>query len=416
MKHKVAIILGIIATTGLTLGAYYARRADPAPAVATTAVTRGSIVSQIAATGTLEAVQTVLVGSQVSGTILALNADFNSIVRKGDVIARLDPSLFQTQVDSARANVTSAQADVQRAEVTLADTDTKLARARQLIDRQLIPVTELENAEVARRSAAAQVRSAQAQLAQGRASLSQAQVNLQKTIITAPISGIVIGRAVDVGQTVAASLEAPTLFTLAADLSEMQVKTNIDESDLGSVRNGQAVTFRVDAYPARTFTGTVTQVRLDPVVAQNVVTYAAIISAPNPGLELKPGMTANVTIEVARKEDVLRVASAALRFQPTESLLTALGQDPAVLAKAPSGTGAAGAARAAAGTVWTFDGTLRAVPVTTGVTDGVYTEIAADTLHEGLLLATRVIPSSSAAAPRAAVASPLMPQQGPRRS
>ena len=258
----------------------------------------------------------MLVGSQVSGTILALNADFNSIVRKGDVIARLDPSLFQTQVDSARANVTSAQADVQRAEVTLADADTKLARARQLIDRQLIPVTELENAEVARRSAAAQVRSAQAQLAQGRASLTQAQVNLQKTIITAPINGIVIGRAVDVGQTVAASLQAPTLFTLAADLAEMQVKANIDESDLGNVRDGQAVTFRVDAYPARTFTGTVIQVRLDPVVAQNVVTYAAIISAPNPGLELKPGMTANVTIEVARKEHVLRVALCGIAVSP----------------------------------------------------------------------------------------------------
>ena len=145
------------------------------------------------------------------------------------------------------------------------------------------------------------MRSAQAQLAQARASLTQAEVNLQKTVITAPIDGIVIGRSVDVGQTVAASLQAPTLFTLAADLSEMQVNTNIDESDLGNVRDGQPVTFRVDAYPTRTFTGTVTQIRLDPVVSQNVVTYAAIISAPNPALELKPGMTANVTIEVARK-------------------------------------------------------------------------------------------------------------------
>jgi HlyD family secretion protein len=414
VKRRVAIIIGILAVTGLSVGAYYARRGEGAPAIVTGAVTRGAIVSEIAATGTLEAVTTVQVGSQVSGTIQALGADFNSIVRKGQIIARLDPSLFQTQVDSARANLTSAQADLQRTEVMLADAQTKASRAQELAAKQLIAVTDLEAADIARRTADAQVRSAQAQLAQARASLTQAEVNLQKTVITAPIDGIVIGRSVDVGQTVAASLQAPTLFTLAADLSEMQVNTNIDESDLGNIRDGQTVTFRVDAYPNKTFTGTVTQVRLNPVVSQNVVTYAAIISAPNPALELKPGMTANVTVEVARKDDVLRVPSAALRFRPTEGTLAALGQDPKVLAQSRPAGAPSGAKRASA-TVWMFDGGLHPMPVTTGVTDGVYTEVIAEALHEGVVLATRVADASASKTASTPSSSPLMPQQGPPR-
>ena len=320
MRHKLAVVVVLLTVTGLSVGAsYYTWRGEAAPAIVTGVVTRGPIVTEIAATGTVEAVKTVQVGSQVSGTIQELNADFNSIVRKGQVLARLDPSLFQTQVDSQRANVTSAEADLQRAQVTPADAQVKADRAKELADRQLIPVTDLETAQVAARTAEAQVRSAQAQLAQAKAALTQAEVNLQKTIITSPIDGIVIARSVDVGQTVAASLQAPTIFSIAADLSEMQVKTSVDESDFGNVRDGQIVSFRVDAYPTKTFSGKVTQIRLEPVVAQNVVTYAAIISAANPALELKPGMTANVTIEVSRKDNVLRVPSAALRFPPDGS-------------------------------------------------------------------------------------------------
>ena len=422
MKHKIGIIIGLLAVTGLSVGAsYYARRGDAAPSIVTGAVTRGSILTQIAATGTLEAVTTVQVGSQVSGTIQELNADFNSIVHKGQVLARLDPSLFQTQVDSARANLASAQADLQGVQVALADAQTKAGRAKELADRQLIPVTDLEAADVASRSAAAQLRSSQAQVTQARATLTQAEVNLQKTVITSPIDGIVIGRSVDVGQTVAASLSAPTIFTLAADLSEMQVKSNIDESDLGNIRDGQEVAFRVDAYPTKTFTGKVTQVRLDPVVSNNVVTYAAIITAPNPALELKPGMTANVTIEVSRKDDVLRVPSAALRFRPTEDTLTALGQDGKVLAQAKSAVATAAGAPAAVapkrtgGTVWMFDGQLHPTQVTTGVSDGVYTEVTGDALHEGVVLATRVADAAGAAKTATTSSNPLMPQQGPPR-
>ena len=412
MRHRLAFIVILLVITGLSVGAsYYNWRGEAAPAIVTGVVSRGPIVTEIAATGTVEAVTTVQVGSQVSGTIQELNADFNSIVRKGQVLARLDPSLFQTQVDSQRANVTSAQADLERAKVTQADAVVKADRAKELADRQLIPVTDLEAAQIASRTADAQVRSAQAQLAQARATLTQAEVNLQKTVITSPIDGIVIARSVDVGQTVAASLQAPTIFSIAADLSEMQVKTNVDESDLGNVRDGQIVSFRVDAYPTRTFTGRVTQIRLDPVVAQNVVTYAAIISAANPALELKPGMTANVTIEVSRKDNVLRVPSAALRFRPTEATLEALGQDTKVLNPA-RGNGAA-PAKPSSGVVYMFDGQLHAIPVTLGVSDGVNTEVSSDGLHEGVVLATRV--AEAAAKPSGAASSPLMPQQGPPR-
>jgi HlyD family secretion protein len=415
MKHKVGIILGIVTVTGLTAGAVYSRRPEGAPSIVTATVTRGAIVSEVAATGTLEAVTTVQVGSQVSGVIEFLGADFNSIVRKGQVLARLDPSQFQTQVESGRANLASAEADLQRMQIFLTDAQTKAARAEELASKQLIAVTELDTARVAVRSAAAQVRSSQAQVAQAKASLTQAEVNLQKTVITSPIDGIVIARSVDVGQTVAASLQAPTLFTLAADLREMRVNASIDESDLGNIHPGQTVSFRVDAYPTRTFTGEVEQVRLNPVVTQNVVVYAAIISARNPALELKPGMTANLTIEVARRDDVLRVPSAALRFRPTEATLTALGQDPKGVTPTAKGRSTSQSANAAEATVWLFDGGLHASKVKTGITDGAFTEVLGEQLAEGALVATRVADAASASKPATAASSPLMPQQGPPR-
>lgn len=409
MKRRSAIIIGLLVATGLTLGAFHARRADNAPAIVTAAVTRGDIRSEIAATGTVEAVTTVQVGTQVSGTIQALYADFNSIVRKGQLLARLDPSLFQTQVDSARANLTSAEANLQRMQVSLDDARVKADRARELSARQLIASADLDAATTTQDAAAAQVRAAQAQVAQARASLKQAEVNLEKTVITAPIDGIVIARSVDVGQTVAASLSAPTLFTLAADLREMQVKASIDESDLGAIADGQPVTFTVDAYPSKLFEGTVSQVRLEPTVEQNVVTYAAIISAPNPALELKPGMTANVTVETSRRDGVLRVPSAALRFKPNAELLARLGQ------QVPEALTAGGRSQPGHGTVWTYDGQLHAVPVTVGLSDGAFTEVSSAALEEGAVLATRV--DESAASPTAATASsnPLMAQPPRRR-
>jgi HlyD family secretion protein len=328
MKKAVATLLVLVAIGGSGYAYYRYSKAAPAPTVTTASITRGDIVDRVGATGTLQAVTTVQVGTQVSGTIQNLYADFNSIVKKGQVLARLDPSLFQTQIEQARANLIRSQADLDRLKVGLDDARTKLARANSLSDRQLLPRSELEAAEVEVRSAEAQIRSAQAQVTQAQASLNQNEVNLAHTVIEAPIDGLVISRNVDVGQTVAASMQAPTLFVLAADLTKMQVIANLDESDVGRIRPGQRVSFHVDAYPAEDFSGTVVQVRLQPIVQQNVVTYATVIDVPNVGLKLKPGMTANVNVEIARKQNVLRVPNAALRFRPTNEIFAALGQTP----------------------------------------------------------------------------------------
>jgi HlyD family secretion protein len=326
---KLLLTVTALAVIAAGVGAYYRyRKAGPEPTVTTAAVSRGDIVDTVGATGTVQAVTTVQVGTQVSGTIQELHADFNSLVRKGQVIARLDPSLFQTQIEQARANLIRAQADLERLKVTLDDARTKLKRAQELWAKKLIPQNELETAEVNVRSTDAQIRSAQAQVTQAEAALNQNQVNLQHTVIEAPIDGLVISRNVDVGQTVAASMQAPTLFVLAADLTKMQVVANLDESDVGRIRPGQRVSFRVDAYPTDDFSGTVSQVRLQPIVQQNVVTYATVIDVPNPDLKLKPGMTANVNVEIARRSNVIRVPNAALRFRPTSEIYAALGQTP----------------------------------------------------------------------------------------
>jgi HlyD family secretion protein len=328
MKKLVVTVLVLAVLGGGGYWYYRYSRAPVAPTVTTAAVTRGDIVETVGATGTLQAVTTVQVGTQVSGTIQQLYADFNSLVKKGQVLARLDPSLFQTQIEQARANLVRAQADLDRLRVTLADAQAKLSRARELSSRQLLPRSDLETAEVAVQSAEAQIKSQQAQISQAQATLNQNQVNLQHTVITAPIDGLVISRNVDVGQTVAASMQAPTLFVLAADLTKMQVLANLDESDVGRIRPDQQVSFRVDAYPNDTFHGTVSQVRLQPVVQQNVVTYATVIDVPNNDLRLKPGMTANVNVEISHATNVLRIPNSALRFRPSTDVFAALGQTP----------------------------------------------------------------------------------------
>jgi HlyD family secretion protein len=326
---KALVTLVALSIIGGSVYAYLTfRRAGPEPTVQTAAVTRGDVADTVGATGTLQAVTSVQVGTQVSGTVMELHADFNSLVRKGQVLARLDPSLFETQIEQARANLIRAQAELERLRVTLDDARTKLSRAKELASKQLIAQTELDTAEVTVRSTEAGIRSAEASVTQAQASLNQNRVNLQHTVITAPIDGLVVSRNVDVGQTVAASMNAPTLYVLAADLTKMQVVANLDESDVGRIRPGQHVTFRVDAYPADDFTGRVAQVRLQPIVQQNVVTYATVIDVQNPELKLKPGMTANVNIEIARRSDVVRVPNAALRFRPTNEIFAALGQAP----------------------------------------------------------------------------------------
>jgi HlyD family secretion protein len=421
MRTRFVIPIALIAA-GAAAATAYTRLDAVAPVVTTDVVSRGSVVNVISASGTLQAVETVEVGTQVSGSVKALGADFNSIVRKGQVLARLDPSLIQADVERAKANVAAAEADVERLQVQLGDANTKLTRARELASRQLIPQSDLDAAVMATRTAEAQVKSAAAQATQVRATLRQAQVNLQKTVITSPIDGIVISRAVDVGQTVAASLQAPTLFTLAADLGQMELNASIDESDVGSIREGQTVSFRVDAYPNDRFSGVVKQVRLNPTVDQNVVTYAAIIATANPQLKLKPGMTASLSVEVARRDGVLRVPSSALRFRPSAAVLAALESPAAPQAGikpvASVSSGPTGGV-ASAGTIWSYEGgRLMPVSVTIGISDAQYTEVQAAGLQEGARIATQAaVPGSSgtASAPRQTTSNPLLGQPPVRR-
>ena len=341
--RKTFLIVAAVALLGAGAYGYYRYTRKPEPPTITTApITRGDLAETVAATGTLQAVTTVQVGTQVSGTIQELNADFNSLVRKGQVLARLDQSLIQSQIEQARANLIRAEADLERLRVSLEDARTKLSRARELSEKKLIAQTELEAAEVAVRSAEAQLRSQQAAVTQSQASLKQNQVNLAHTVIESPIDGLVISRNVDVGQTVAASMSAPTLFVLAADLTQMQVLASLDESDVGRIRPGQTVRFRVDAFPTEEFSGSVTQVRLQPTTVQNVVTYQTVIDVPNPSLKLKPGMTANVNIEIARRANVIRVPNTALRFRPTAEVFAALGQTPPPGGMGGRGRGAGG--------------------------------------------------------------------------
>jgi HlyD family secretion protein len=348
MKKFLVII--VLVGAGITAYGYLGfNTTEFVPDVSTVTLVRGDVVDTVGATGALEAVTTVQVGSQVSGIIEELNADFNSIVRAGDVIARLEPSLFETQVEQGRANLARSEADVERLQVALEDTETQLARSEELSSRELISTTELEAAQVAVRSAAAQLKSADASVIQSQASLNQNEVNLGHTVITAPIDGIVIARQVDAGQTVAAGMSAPELFIIAEDLTKMQVIANIDESDVGRIRRGQPVTFTVDAYAAEEFEGTVSQIRLEPVVVQNVVTYATVIDVPNNELKLKPGMTATVTLEIARSENVLRVPNAALRFRPTPDMFAALNQPVPEILQRGGGDGAGRTARSGEG-------------------------------------------------------------------
>jgi HlyD family secretion protein len=321
---KLIILIVVLAAVGVGAGAYYMRRGGPEPKVDTLQVTRGDVADVVPATGTLEAVTTVDVGTQVSGMVQELYADFNSIVRKGDVIARLDPSLIQTAIEVQRANVVRAQADLERLKVNLADSERKLEQARKMWEKQLIPKDQLDTAELNVNNAVSQIKSSEAGLVQARANLNTQEVNLGHTVIKSPIDGIVISRNVDPGQTVAASMSAPTLYVIAADLTKMQVIANIDEADVGRIRPAQPVTLRVDAYPNDTFRGSVAQVRLQPTTVQNVVTYSAVILVPNPERKLMPGMTGNVTVEIARRSNALRVPAAALRFRPTADHFTAL--------------------------------------------------------------------------------------------
>lgn len=405
------LLWSVVALTVATCGGlvYFGSNAKAeAPQFATAPVTRGTLVTTVGATGSLAPVDTVEVGTQTSGTIASLGADFNQAVTRGQIIATLDPAGLNSLVAQAEATVIRLTAELERSTVLLEDAQVKLGRAEQLSARQLIPAQDVDTARSDGRVAAVSVKAAQAQLDQAQAALGQARVNLSHTVITSPVSGIVLSRNVEVGQTVSAGLQAPTLFVIARSLDVLQLDARVDESDVGRVASGQPVSFVVDAYPGQAFTGTVRQVRLQPTVVQNVVSYTTVVDVPNPKGLLKPGMTATLDIEVARADDVLRVPAAALRFQPADAVLSALGTTAG--SAGTSGAAGAPARRGARSTVWTLGGgRLTAVVVKEGLSDDISVAIEAGTIHEGDQVVTGMAVASAAAAAPATSGSPLMP-------
>lgn len=411
-KKGILILAGLVVLVLVVAGALRGREAEAS--YRTVQVTRGSVEEAVSSTGTLQATETVEVGTQVSGLIAEILVDFNDRVTTGQLMARIDPTLLRNEVRSAEASVARASAELEQAE-------RDLARNEALHEQQVITDSELDAARYQKAVASASFASASV-------NLERARRNLEYTEIRAPIDGLVVERSVDVGQTVAASMSAPTLFVLARDLSEMEILAYVDESDIGRIQNGQEVRFTVQAYGDREFLGQVRQVRLQSTNTENVVSYAVVINVPNTGGVLLPGMTATVNFLVDSATDVLRVPNTALRFQPPADVLEALraerqqqggaaplggtGDGPSTAVagqRAPGGFGGFSGQRRPAGgggipsnrgVLWTLaaDGTLRPVRVTTGLTDGQYTVVEGEGLEEGMEVVAGVTSSASGAA------------------
>ena len=369
MKRAISVLL-LVAAVGAGAGAYYIRRGGPELQVQTAPLARGDIIDAVAATGTLQAVISVTVGSQVSGNIAWLGADFNSIVHKDQVIAKIDPTLFEGQVAQTTATLSNAKSQLAKDQVTLAYNKVTYTRDQDLRARGIISQDQFDAAKTAADQMAAQVEVDKSLIQQAEAQLKQAQTNLEHTIISSPIDGIVTQRSVDVGQTVQASMTAPQLYVIAEDLKKMQVSANIDESDVGRVRPGEDVVFRVDAYPGEEFHGTVAQVRLNPTIVNNVTTYATIVNVPNDDLRLKPGMTANLRVQIAHKAGVIRVQNTALRFRPNLDVFAALNQPVPPEAQGRGGRGGRGGGASRGGAVAAAGGPAASTAQGAPATDG----------------------------------------------
>ena len=373
-------------------------------------VERGDVTGRVTATGTLSALVTVQVGSQVSGRIAEIYADFGQRVKKGQVIARLDRRMFEAQAEQGRANQEAAVGDLAKARAQSEEAERKLQRSQALAAQNLISKAELDTAVTGDKAARAAVAAATGNRSQAAAGYHQAQVNLGYTTIVSPINGIIISRNVDVGQTVAASLQAPTLFTIAEDLGKMQVHAAVSEADVGRLEPGMTATFVVDAYPERRFKGVIRQIRDAPQTLQNVVTYDAVVDVDNADARLKPGMTANVTFVYAERKGVLRIPTAALRFRPPEDLVAGAARGDAIggkkkkkhkaekeaaaatLSAAPAPASTGSASTAAPKAVWVLDGDkLKEVQVEIGVSDGSKVEVRNGALGEGDTLVTDAV-------------------------
>ena len=384
---KWIIVLAVVGA-GASCGLWYfgVGRANEAQ-YQTAAVTRGRLVQTVTATGQLNPVTNVTVGSQISGIISHLYADWNSEVTNGQIVALIDPAVYQ-------ANVQQAQGDLANAGATLELAQVNSRRAKELFDSKLIPQSDYD-------TAVANLHQAEATVLNKQAAVANAQVNLDRCTIASPVDGVVISRNVDVGQTVAASLSAPTLFQIANDLTKMQIDANVAEADIGGVEVGQNVDFTVDAFPYRTFHGKVVQIRNSPITVQNVVTYDTVIGVSNPDLKLRPGMTANVSILIAQRDDALQIPNAALRFRPPEAAKAVSSSKPPGAASGggrsgggPSGQPKGGRTR----TVYVLkDNKPQPVQVKTGITDGISTEVT-DVLKEGDKIVTGVTVASAAGA------------------
>jgi len=381
------ILTGIIILIIITAGVFVLfRDKEPEIKFSTINVSKGDIREIVTASGTVNAVTTVLVGTQVSGTIKHIYVDFNSQVKRDQLIARIDPAIFEAQVEQARANLLSARANLEKADAALVDAKRTFDRTKELYQRNLIARSELDTAETNHETSKAQVEVAKAQIVQTEAALKLAETNLKYTRIVSPVDGIVVSRNVDVGQTVAASFQTPTLFTIAQDLTKMQINTNVDEADIGKIKMGQPVEFNVDAYPEIIFNGKVWQIRIAPITVQNVVTYDVVIKMDNPELKLKPGMTANVSILTAVKKDILKIPNAAMRFRPSDKNKVNAQQ---------KGFG-----------VWQLvNGEPNRIPVSAGISDGSFTEVISGDIREGQEIIIESLDESKGTSP---------PVSGPR--
>jgi len=377
-RYLIVALLSVLLAVG---GYAYWRRGQEAAqgAYVTEPIERGSIASIVTATGTVNPVTTVQVGTYVSGPIQAIYVDFNSPVKKGQLVAKIDPAPFQVKVLQAEADVANNRAKVEKDRADLKLKRLTLDRNRELLKKNLISQNDVDTAKSNYDQAVAQLALDRASIKQSEASLQEARINLAYTDIRSPVDGVVVSRNVDVGQTVAASFQTPTLFLIAQDLTKMQVHTNVSESDIGSVSQGQPASFTVDAYPGKAFSGTVAQVRNAPITVQNVVTYDVVIAVDNANLELKPGMTANVNITTAQRDDVLKIPLRAVRFNPEHKP----GAEPT---QTQDGSEAASRrARRGVSTVWLVqpDGSLQKVDVKLGIRDDQYAELLSDHLSSG---------------------------------
>lgn len=378
---SVAVILGIVALAYL----FWPRGRSEAPALVTSVVERGPLTATVTATGTVNPVETVQVGTYVSGPIQDILADYNTPVKRGQLLAKIDPRPFQMKVDGAEADVANARARVAKARADRDLKATNLRRAQQLVAQGIVSRSEFDAASSDAKQAEAQIALEEAALASSEAKLQDAKVSLAYSDIVAPVDGVVVARNVSKGQTVAASFQTPTLFLVAADLARMEVNASVSESDIGGVAVGQDVSFTVDAYPGAPFAGRVTQVRNSPITVANVVTYEVLVAVDNAALKLKPGMTANVTITTATRDDAVRVPTSALRFRPPPDLSGAAEPPPA-----RSGS-----------TVWVVgpQEKLEPVAVTTGIADERFTEIVSG-LEPGARVVTAIQRDPDAGAQR----------------